>query len=126
MNRVLLGGLVLALLAIVVLAGCGGDQPAAATTTTTAASLEPITSIPLNTDDDPMISIAELRASYARMREIVNIIAKHEPTVAAELEAKVAALENTLNNDPLNMDLNAVRNTASEILTAYEAVRTSQ
>jgi hypothetical protein len=125
MNRVLPSVLLLALFAIVVLAGCG-SPPAPATTTTTAAALEPITSIPLNTDGNDQISIAEIKASYVRMHEIVSIIAKYEPAVAATLEAKVAALENTLDSDPLHVDLKKDMNTASEILAAYEAVRTSR
>ena len=124
MRRLLVGGLVLAVLAIVVLAGCAGEK--VTTTTTTAAALEPITSIPLNTDDDPMITVAELKASYVRMHEIVSIIAKHDAAVAAALDAKVAALEDTLENHPQHVDINTSGVTASEILTAYEALRTSK
>ncbi len=73
-----------------------------------------------------MLSIEELKVTFAKMREAAMVVAKSQPSVAAGFETDIASFENALANNPTQLDVGAIVKTASDLTSALQAAKSSK
>jgi len=80
------------------------------------------TEIPADTDGDGMFSKEEMKVTFETMHDLADQLAAMRHEIAAKINAEVSKYDETLANDPFNLELGAVQQTASELLTAIQEV----
>jgi len=82
------------------------------------------TDIPADTNADGMFSKEEMKVTFSTMHDLADQLAASRPEIAAKVNAEVTEYEEILANDPFNLEMAKVQQTANELLAAIQEVNT--